>query len=84
MIESQPAGARLRAIREELGLSVRDIAQRTRIDDRFLRTIEEADYRPFTAALFAVGFARSYARALGEPTEAVADEARAGFLSCAA
>lgn len=79
MPESHTAGTRLRAAREARGLSLTDLAQRTRIDQRFLRGIENADYAGFPARLFAVGFAKSYARALGEPVDAVADEARARF-----
>ena len=73
------AGLGLRAARERCGLSLSDLSQHTRIDQRFLRGIEEADYAGFPARLFAVGFAKSYARALGEPGDAVAAEARACF-----
>ncbi len=79
MSESLSAGGRLRAARVRRGLSLSDISRRTRIDQRFLLGIEEANYAGFAARLFAVGFARSYARALGEPGDAVAAEARARF-----
>lgn len=79
MSDSPSAGLVLRAVREGRGLSLGDLSARTRIDQRFLRGIEEADYAGFPARLFAVGFARNYARALGEPGDAVAAEARACF-----
>lgn len=89
MIDSAPnggfdpasAGERLRRARERRGLSLTDLAARTRIDQRFLRGIEDADYTGFPARLFAVGFARNYARALGEPADPVAAEARARFAA---
>lgn len=58
-------GERLRAAREAQGLSVADIAVRTRVTQRFLEAIEEGDFSQLPSATYASGFARAYARAVG-------------------
>lgn len=59
------AGARLRRAREIAGLSLADIAARTRIAERHLRSIEEGNFIALASRAYAVGFARSYAREVG-------------------
>jgi cytoskeletal protein RodZ len=69
-------GARLRAIREERGLSVDDIARRTMIAPRILRAIEGDDFSAVPAGIFARGYLRAYAKAVGVS----ADEIIARYL----
>ncbi|MGX7896601.1 helix-turn-helix domain-containing protein [Tsuneonella sp. HG222] len=70
MIETPPvvpqnAGARLRAARESLGLTVEQVAAQTRIPLRHLITIESADYDKLPGRTYAVGFSRTYAKTVG-------------------
>lgn len=76
--ETQPntPGAKLRATREAQGLSVQDIATRTRIAQRQLEAIERDDYASLPGIPYAVGFARAYARAIGLDEVAIAADVR--------
>lgn len=76
--ETQPdtAGAKLRAAREAQGLSVQDVATRTRIAQRQLEAIERDDYSALPGIPYAVGFARAYARAVGLDEVAIAADVR--------
>jgi cytoskeletal protein RodZ len=58
-------GARLKAAREERGLSLDDIATKTRIPIRHLKAIEDGDWESLPAITYSVGFARSYANVVG-------------------
>ena len=58
------AGALLRAEREERGLSLDHVSAETRIPVRHLETIEAGDFDALPARTYAIGFARTYARAL--------------------
>lgn len=59
------AGALLREAREAQGLSLGDIATRTRIPIRQLEVIEAGAFATLPSRTYAIGFARTYARALG-------------------
>lgn len=72
-----PVGARLRAAREAAGLDLGEIATRTRIPQRHLEAIERSAYGDLPAPTYAVGFARSYARAIDADEVAVARDVRA-------
>ncbi|WP_170234934.1 helix-turn-helix domain-containing protein [Croceicoccus sediminis] len=71
-------GARLQAERERQGLTREEIGERTKIAERHLTSIEEGRFTDLPGRTYAVGFARSYARALGldenEIVEGVRDE----------
>jgi cytoskeletal protein RodZ len=58
-------GERLRAAREEKGLSLEDVAAQTRIPRRHLESIETADWDKLPAPTYTTGFAKSYATAVG-------------------
>lgn len=58
-------GERLRAAREAQGLSLEDIAARTRIPTRHLESIENSEWSRLPAPTYSVGFAKSYATAVG-------------------
>ena len=66
-------GADLRNAREHAGLSLPELAARTRIPQRTLRAIEENDFSNIPPGVFARSFIRTYAREVGvDPDEAVA------------
>ena len=69
-------GERLRAAREEKGLSLEDIAAQTRIPRRHLESIENADWEKLPAPTYTIGFARSYASSVGLDRADVADQLR--------
>jgi transcriptional regulator with XRE-family HTH domain len=71
------AGASLRAAREAQGLSVKDIAARTRITARHVEALEAGDYGTLPGRPYALGFARSYAKAVGLDEIAMAETVRA-------
>src|SRR3954464_2953777 len=71
------AGERLRAAREETGLSLEDIAAQTRIPRRHLEAIETADWDKLPAPTYTIGFARSYASIVGLDRTDIADQLRA-------
>jgi len=58
-------GADLKAGRLRLGLSVEELAARTRIPARFLQALENNDLSVFPGIVFARNFTRQYATALG-------------------
>lgn len=71
------AGAVLRQAREAEGLSLADIAGRTRIPLRQLEVIEAGEFDTLPSRTYAIGFARSYARNLGLDEVRVTDAVRA-------
>ena len=70
-------GTTLLRAREAAGLKLSDIAARTRIAERHLLLIEQGKFSAMASRAYAVGFARSYARALGLDEQAIADAVRA-------
>lgn len=70
------AGERLRAAREAQGLSLADIAARTRVPIRHLEAIESGDYSEMPTPTYAIGFAKAYARAVGEDEVTIARDVR--------
>lgn len=70
-------GTTLLRAREAAGLKLSDIAARTRIAERHLLMIEQGKFSGMASRAYAVGFARSYARALGLDEQATADAVRA-------
>ena len=76
--DAQPAtpGAKLRAARDAQGLSIQDVASRTRIAQRQLEAVERDDYAALPGIPYAVGFARAYARAVDMDEVAIAADVR--------
>jgi len=62
----RPVGERLRSAREAQGLSLAEIAARTRVPQRHLEAIEDGSYDSLPSPTYAVGFVRAYARTVGE------------------
>jgi cytoskeletal protein RodZ len=71
------AGQRLRAAREEKGLSLEDIASHTRIPRRHLESIEQGDWERLPAPTYSIGFAKSYASAVGLDRAEIGEQLRA-------
>ena len=67
------AGRALRTARERLGMSLEDVAGETRIAIRHLLALEECRFDGFAAPVYALGFARNYARAVGLPLQWTSD-----------
>ncbi|RZM07344.1 MAG: helix-turn-helix domain-containing protein [Sphingomonas sp.] len=59
------AGDVLRLAREAQGLTLADVAARTRVPLRHLEAIDSSDYAGLPSPTYAVGFGRAYARAIG-------------------
>ncbi len=58
-------GEFFKQVRETKGLSVEEVALKTRIRADFVRAIEDGNYAKLPDQVFARGFVRSYARSLG-------------------
>lgn len=58
------AGQTLRRAREKAGLSLEQVAAETRIPRRHLEVIERGDFGALPARTYAIGFSRTYARAV--------------------
>ena len=69
-------GERLKEAREAQGLSLAEIAARTRIPVRQLEAIEVSNFAAIPSITYSVGFARAYARAVGADEVAIAREIR--------
>jgi transcriptional regulator with XRE-family HTH domain len=73
----EKVGEKLRDARLAQGLELSDIASRTRIPLRHLQAIETSDYSGLPSPTYAIGFVKSYARAIGADEVALAKELRA-------
>lgn len=75
------AGGMLRAAREALGLSLRDIADRTNIRVDIVEAIEVMDIPKLPSQAYTMGFVRAFAREVDLPEDALMDRFReqAGF-----
>jgi len=69
-------GERLRAAREDKGLSLEDVAAQTRIPQRHLESIETADWEKLPAPTYTIGFAKSYASSVGLDRTEIGDQLR--------
>ena len=70
-------GQQLRAAREAKGLALEDVAAQTRIPRRHLESIETSDWERLPAPTYTIGFAKSYASAIGLDRTEVGDRLRA-------
>lgn len=70
-------GEQLLAAREAAGISLDDIAAQTRIPTRHLQSIEASDWDKLPAPTYTMGFAKSYATAVGLDRNEIADQLRA-------
>jgi cytoskeleton protein RodZ len=70
------AGEKLRAARERLGIDRGELSLRTKINERHLAAVEDSDFAALPARIYAVGFARSYAGAVGLDGGVIAAQVR--------
>lgn len=67
-------GQRLREARERRGIALRTIAEQTKISVRTLEALERNDIQALPGGIFARGFMRSYAVAVGlDPEQTILD-----------
>lgn len=69
-------GDKLRLAREAAGLSLADVATRTRITQRHLEAIEKSEFSELPGRTYVTGFARAYARAIDLPEAEIAASIR--------
>ena len=74
--EVPSVGERLRAAREEKKMSLEDIAAQTRIPQRHLESLEVGNWAALPAPTYTIGFARSYATAVGLDRTEISDRLR--------
>src|SRR5688572_668562 len=72
-------GARLRAARDTRGISLRQIAERTRISVMVLEALERDDIKRLPGGIFTRAFLRSYAVEVGLDPDTTVDEFLAQF-----
>ncbi len=70
------AGQTLRAERERRRLTLDHVSAETRIPRRHLETVEAGDFEALPSRTYAIGFARSYARAVELDETVIADQVR--------
>ncbi|HJU77782.1 MAG TPA: helix-turn-helix domain-containing protein [Sphingomicrobium sp.] len=75
--EAPTVGEQLRAAREEKGLSLEDIAAQTRIPRRHLESLESSDWEKLPAPTYTIGFAKSFATAVGLERADIGEQLRA-------
>lgn len=77
IIQTTSVGERLRAAREKKKLSLEDIATQTRIPLRHLENLEAGDWSKLPAPTYTIGFAKSYASAIGLDRTEIGEDLRA-------
>jgi cytoskeletal protein RodZ len=70
-LSTRTPGALLSAAREEAGLTLADVAARSRVPMASLAAIESDDYQALPAVTYARGFLRLYAREVGLDPERI-------------
>src|SRR3546814_2245994 len=70
-------GDKLRLAREAMHVDVEEIAARTRVPVRMLKSLEQGAYAALPGSTYCIGFSRAYARALGLDEVQIAREVRA-------
>ena len=75
--DTPTVGEQLRAARESKKMALEDIAASTRIPRRHLESLESSDWSRLPAPTYSVGFAKSYASAVGLDRTAIGDQLRA-------
>ena len=72
-------GAKLRRARMRRGIEIDQIAETTKINPTYLRSIEEGAYRDLPAAVYTRGFVTAYSRRIGVEQALVAQSFMAKF-----
>lgn len=76
MLPLDGVGQQLKRARESAGMSIEQIAGITRIPIRHLQVIETGNFDALPARTYAIGFSRTYARAVGLDEIKIADQLR--------
>src|SRR4029453_6191217 len=76
-IQTPSVGDRLKSAREAKKLSLEDIADQTRIPLRHLQNLEGGDWSPLPPPTYTIGFAKSYASAVGLDRTEIGEDLRA-------
>lgn len=76
MLPLDGVGQQLKRAREAAGMSIEQIAGVTRIPIRHLQVIETGNFDALPARTYAIGFSRTYARAVGLDEIKIADQLR--------
>lgn len=71
------AGSALASARRAKGMSIEQLSRMTRISSRYLDAIEAGDLDAFAGSIYAVGFTRAFARAVGVDEHWAVDTTRA-------
>src|SRR6476646_3408680 len=74
--EVATVGERLRLAREEKKLTLEDLAAQTRIPQRHLASIETGEWDSLPAPTYTIGFAKSYASAVGLDRDEIGSQLR--------
>jgi cytoskeletal protein RodZ len=74
--EAGTAGQQLRIAREAQGITLEDVAARTRIPTRHLQSLEEGEWSKLPAPTYTIGFAKSYASVVGLDRNEIGDALR--------
>jgi flagellar biosynthesis protein FlhG len=72
-LDGPVTGAALRGFREQSGVSLKEIAERSKVGIRYLQYIEEDRHNDLPARVYLRGFLLEYARALGLDPARTAD-----------
>ncbi len=72
--EFEHVGAKLTAVRESRGVSLREAAARTHIRENHLAAIEAIDAKALPARPYALGFVRTYAEFLEQDARAIVEQ----------
>lgn len=73
---SGTVGEQLRAAREAQGITLEDVAARTRIPTRHLESLEASEWDKLPAPTYTMGFAKSYASVVGLDRAAIGESLR--------
>ncbi len=77
--ERSDFGARMKRLREERGVALRDIADATKISVSALEALERNDISRLPGGIFSRGFVRAYAEQVGADPDTVVREFMARF-----
>lgn len=70
-IETEQIGSLLRERRLELKLSLKDVAEQTRIRKTYIEALESGRFEDLPGQVYVIGFLQNYARALGMSADAL-------------
>ena len=67
-------GARLRAGRERMGMTLLQVAEKLHVDPKVTETIEADNFEPLGASVYVKGHLKRYSELVGEDTQQILDE----------